>query len=80
MGIRSPLTGLMTVRPSGTPVFSRSVSARSSLLSDIARLTYWRTACSCSVPAASRMTSGCSGAMTKNVAPNSVSGRVVNTG
>ena len=26
------------------------------------------------------MTSGCSGAMTKNVAPNSVSGRVVKTG
>src|SRR3712207_6874041 len=38
------------------------------------------TACSCSVPSARRSTSGCSGAITKNVAPNSVSGRVVNTG
>ena len=70
----------MTVRPSETPVFLRSVSARSSLLSDSTLLTYWRTACSCSVPAARRRTSGCSGAMTKNVAPNSVSGRVVKTG
>ena len=78
--MRSPLTGLITVRPSGTPVLVRSVSARSSLLSDSARLTYSRTACSCSVPAARRSTSGCSGAMTKNVAPNSVSGRVVKTG
>ncbi len=41
---------------------------------------YSRTGCSCSVPSTSRMTSGCSGAMTKNVAPKSVSGRVVNTG
>ena len=46
----------------------------------IAWLTYSRTCCSYSVPSARRSTSGCSGAITKNVAPNSVSGRVVKTG
>ena len=61
----------------GTPVFSRSVSPRSSGVSRRERLTYSCTASSYSVPAARRKTSGCSGAMTKNVAPNSVSGRVV---
>ena len=80
MGICSPFTGLVTVRPSGTPVFSRSSAPRSSADSAIARLTYSRTRSSCGVPAARRNTSGCSGASTKKVAPNSVSGRVVNTG
>ncbi len=70
----------MTLRPSGTPVFVRSASERSSALSASARLTYSRTFASYSVPAARRMTSGCSGAITKKVAPNSVSGRVVKTG
>src|SRR5262249_55399403 len=37
------------------------------------------TSFSCSVPATSCSRSGCSGAITKNVAPNNVSGRVVNT-
>ena len=78
--MRSPLTGLMTLRPSGTPVFSRSAEPRSSRFSVSTLLTYSCTAASCSVPAASRSTSGCSGAMTKKVAPNSVSGRVVKTG
>ena len=73
------MTGLVTVRPSGTPVLGLSAAPRVSADSVSARLTYSWTAASCSVPAASLNTSGCSGAITKKVAPNSVSGRVVNT-
>ena len=65
----------MTVWPSATPVFSFA-SARSASGSVIARFTYART----SSESFSLSTSGCSGAITKNVAPNSVSGRVVKTG
>ena len=78
--MRSPFTGLTTSRPSGTPVFWRSSSARSSAVARADSLTYSRTACSCSVPSARRSTIGCSGARTKKVAPKSVSGRVVKTG
>ena len=41
---------------------------------------YARTSSAWSVPSISRSTSGLSGASTKYVAPNSVSGRVVKTG
>ncbi len=68
------------MRPSGTPVFGRSSAPRSSTEARAASLTYSRTGRSASVPATSRSTSGCSGARTKKVAPNSVSGRVVKTG
>ena len=76
MGISSPFTGLVTVRPRAKPVFSRASAPRSWADSDTARFTYSRT----SAESFSFSTSGCSGAITKKVAPNSVSGRVVNTG
>ncbi len=69
----------MTVRPSGTPVFvALGVGAFLAILGQHA-VDVSRTWFSCSVPAASFSTSGCSGAITKYVAPNSVSGRVVKT-
>ena len=57
-----------------TPVFA-SPAARSSARRVPACLAYSRTS-----SLAVRSTNGCSGATTKNVAPNSVSGRVVKTG
>ena len=78
IGIRSPLTGLIASAPSGTPVFSRSVERRSISVRRRAWATYAST--SARWPGwVSRSTSGCSGARTMNVAPNSVSGRVVKT-
>ncbi len=70
------MTGLVTVRPSGTPVFGLCSEPRSSTDSFSAWFTYAWT----SGESFSRNTSGCSGAITKNVAPKRVSGRVVKTG
>ncbi len=68
------MTGFVAWWPVKTPVFSVS-AARSSAR----RAPAWRAyACASSLACAS--TNGCSGATTKNVAPNSVSGRVVKTG
>ena len=62
-----------------TPVFT-SAAARSSVFFTAARCTYARISSPFSARVASCSTSSCSGASTKKVAPNSVSGRVVNTG
>ena len=70
------MTGFVTVRPSATPVFGLCSEPRSSTDSLSARFTY---ACT-SGESFSLNTSGCSGAITKKVAPKSVSGRVVKTG
>ena len=78
IGIRSPLTGLMASAPRATPVFSRSVDRRSISVLVAAAATYASTSARRS-GAVSAATSGCSGARTMNVAPNSVSGRVVKT-
>ena len=58
------------------PVFSLSSAPRSAADSRFARAMYSRT----SSESFSFRTSGCSGAITKKVAPKSVSGRVVKTG
>jgi hypothetical protein len=66
------------VAPMKTPVFSRSVFSRSISVSRRAAATYASTSARRS-SVVSRSTSGCSGARTMKVAPNSVSGRVVKT-
>ncbi len=64
--------------PVGTPVFSRPSSWRSMSFLMIAARRYAATDSDWS-EVVSASTSGCSGASTMNVAPNNVSGRVVNT-
>ncbi len=78
MGIRLPVAGLIASAPIGTPVFSRSTDRRSISVRAVAWATYASTASRRS-GAVSVATSGCSGARTMNVAPNTVSGRVVKT-
>ena len=79
IGIRSPLTGLIAWAPSATPVLARSVDRRSISVC-AARLGRRRRRRPPVDPGGSASgTSGCSGARTMKVAPNSVSGRVVNT-
>ena len=80
IGISSPLTGLTTLRPSGTLVPSRPSLRRCLADSRATCLTYSRTSALVGGRATSRSSSGCSGASTKKVAPKSVSGRVVKTG
>ncbi len=60
-----------------TPSFSVAASVRTVRSARRMRSTKAATACSCGVPAARLSVSGCSGARTMNVAPKSVSGRVV---
>src|SRR4051795_5059188 len=76
--MRSPLTGLIASAPIGTPVFSRSAERRSISVRASAWATYASTSARRS-GAVRLATSGSSGARTMNVAPYSVSGRVVKT-
>ena len=76
--MRSFVIGLMADAPMKTPVFSRSVFMRSISVSRRAALTYASTSTRRS-SVVSTLTSGCSGARTMKVAPNTVSGRVVKT-
>jgi hypothetical protein len=78
IGIRSSLTGLIASAPIAMPVFARSVDSRSISVAARARSTYASTSFRRS-GAVRLATSGCSGASTKNVAPKTVSGRVVKT-
>ena len=78
IGIHSPLTGLIASAPRATPVFSRSVDSRSISVALRACSTYLSTSRR-REGGVSEATSGCSGASTRNVAPKSVSGRVVKT-
>ncbi len=68
----------MASAPMGTPVLSRSVLSRSISVRRRVCAMYASTSATRSGDV-SVATSGCSGARTMNVAPNSVSGRVVNT-
>jgi hypothetical protein len=68
---------LVAYAPVNAPVFSFDVF-RVTTSCFAARSTYARTSARCSSPAI-WSTSGCSGASTRYVAPNTVSGRVVNT-
>ncbi len=72
--MRAPLTGFVTYCPVKTPVLAVSAARSSVFFCAVAR-TYSSTS-----GVRIRSTSGCSGAITKNVAPYSVSGRVVKTG
>ena len=72
------MTGFVAYDPVNTPVLSRFSSWRSTSFFVAAWRRYSTTASACS-PVVRSATSGCSGARTMNVAPNSVSGRVVNT-
>ena len=76
--MRSPFTGLIAYLPRKTPVFGRSADCRSMSVSFRTWVRYASSASRCSGVHTSAA-SGESAAMTKNVAPNSVSGRVVNT-
>ena len=77
--MRASLTGFVAKKPVKTPVFS-SAPARSSPRFAADFRTYARNSSAFGERSASRSTRGCSGASTKNVAPKSVSGRVVKTG
>jgi hypothetical protein len=76
--MRSPFTGLIACLPRKTPVFGRSADWRSMSVSLRTPVRYASSASRCSGVHTSAA-SGESAAMTKNVAPYSVSGRVVNT-
>jgi len=92
-GMWAPLTGFVAKLPVNTPVLSRLVSWRDT--DDLACAARWYAATASAgvaappvqagrvpsgqAPVVSCATSGCSGARTMNVAPKSVSGRVVNT-
>src|SRR6059036_2890960 len=74
--MRSPLTGLTACRPRKTPVLGRSADCRSMSVSLRTLVRYSASASRCSGAQISSA-SGESAATTKNVAPYSVSGRVV---
>ena len=79
--MRSSFTGLTTSRPVNTPgLLALGVGALLDRLGERLLHVLLHLAARARVPATSRSRSGCSGASTKNVAPNSVSGRVVKTG
>src|SRR5690348_10027540 len=92
-GTDVPDRGFSAYEPVKTPDFSRDSAVRSCSERDAARFRYASTASpgvaappvhlgstpSGQATAVSDSTSGCSGASTTYVAPNSVSGRVVNT-
>src|SRR2546422_285937 len=76
----APLTGLIAYAPVATPVLGASAASavRSRSLRAATPSRYAATAARCA-DVVMRATSGCSGASTTYVPPNSVSGRVVNT-
>ena len=76
----APLTGLIANAPVATPVLGASAASavRSRSLRVATPSQYAVTAARCA-DVVMRATSGCSGASTTYVPPNSVSGRVVNT-
>src|SRR2546428_442951 len=76
----APLTGLIAYAPVATPVLGASAASavRSRSLRAATPSQYAATAARCA-DVVMRATSGCSGASTTYVPPNSVSGRVVNT-
>src|SRR5947199_9335831 len=76
----APLTGLIANAPVATPVLgaSAALAVRSRSLRAATPSQYAATAARCA-DVVMRATSGCSGASTTYVPPNSVSGRVVNT-
>ena len=71
-----PVTGLVAWTPRKTPVFGRSVDSRSMSLALRTSSRYASYAGRCSSVTSSEA-SAASAATTMNVAPNSVSGRVV---
>ena len=78
--MRSPLTGLTATAGSAMPLRTRSDDTRSTSVSRRTSSRKLANGRSSSVPETSSAQKGFSGARTKNVAPHSVSGRVVNTG
>jgi hypothetical protein len=76
--MRSPFAGLTACLPRKTPVLGRSAACRSMSVSLRTWVRYASSASRC-CGAQTSAASGESAAMTKNVAPYSVSGRVVNT-
>ena len=79
MGILSPVSGCMAFLPSGTPCFLFMFFIRSnSAIIETSSCSFCQAG-SKSVPVTNSLASGCSGANVMNVAPNKVSGRVVNT-
>ena len=72
------MPGFRAWPPVNTPVFSRSPTLRDTRSRDATAVRYATTSARCSA-VTNWSTSGCSGASTMKVAPNSVSGRVVKT-
>ena len=75
--MRSPLTGLTAYRCRNTPDLAREESSRSISETCLTFSRYSANSASAGVPAASSAARSESAATTKNVAPYSVSGRVV---